>query len=209
MTIVFFGDSVTEGSFEIGKPIEPQQVYHKKLEDMWENSDITIINAGVGGNNSAMGYDRIDSDVIACNPDIVVVCFGLNDAPAGLDGLASYGESLQNIFDKLKGIKTIFMTPNMLNTYVHNGTNAEYLEFADKTARIQNEGVMDKYMQIAIEIANKNNIAVCDCYKEWKKLQNYGIDTTVLLSNYINHPTRAMHQLFADMLKAMLVNISK
>jgi len=204
MKIVFFGDSVTEGCFEIGNPCEPQEVYHKKLQNMWHDSDVEVINAGVGGDNTSMGYKRMDSDVMAHKPDVVVVCFGLNDAPNGLDELATYTDNLQKIFDKLKGIRTIFMTPNMLNTYVHNDTDQQYIEFANKTAQMQNDGVMDAYMQTAIEVAKKNNVEVCDCYSEWKKLKLYGIDTTLLLSNYINHPTRQMHQLFADMLFKLL-----
>ena len=38
---------------------------------------------------------------------------------------------------------------------------------------------------------------MCDCYADWKRMDAVGIDTTALLSNHINHPTRALHWLFA------------
>ena len=43
-------------------------------------------------------------------------------------------------------------------------------------------------------------VPVADCYSEWKKLYESGVHTTMLLANRINHPTREMHGLFADML---------
>ena len=42
-------------------------------------------------------------------------------------------------------------------------------------------------------------ITVCDVYSKWKKLAET-TDTTLLLANRINHPTREMHDLFADSL---------
>ena len=41
------------------------------------------------------------------------------------------------------------------------------------------------------------NVPVCDCYALWKQLEAGGVDTTELLSNKINHPTREMNRLFA------------
>lgn len=43
------------------------------------------------------------------------------------------------------------------------------------------------------------NVKVCDCYKEWKKLSETQ-DITYLLANRINHPTKEMHELFAESL---------
>ena len=53
-------------------------------------------------------------------------------------------------------------------------------------------------MNAAKDLAASMGIPVADCYSEWKKLYESGVDTTMLLANRINHPIRAMHQLFAD-----------
>ena len=42
-------------------------------------------------------------------------------------------------------------------------------------------------------------VKVCDCYKLWKKLSETQ-DITYLLANRINHPTKEMHELFAQSL---------
>ena len=91
------------------------------------------------------------------------------------------------------------MSPNMLNTYVAEDTAEQHIDYAKKTAQMQNEGRMDQYIYSAIELARKMDVVVCDCYSEWKKLAEQQ-DTTLLLANRINHPTKKMHGLFADML---------
>ena len=52
-------------------------------------------------------------------------------------------------------------------------------------------------MEAARKTAEENEIPVCDCYATWKDISKTQ-DTTMLLSNRVNHPTREMHELFAD-----------
>ena len=54
-------------------------------------------------------------------------------------------------------------------------------------------------MKAACDTARSMEIKVCDCYSEWKNMSRTQ-DTTMLLANYINHPRREMHELFAEML---------
>ena len=42
--------------------------------------------------------------------------------------------------------------------------------------------------------------AICDVYAKWKRMNALGINTTRLLANYINHPTRELHKVFAEVL---------
>ncbi|HIV19743.1 MAG TPA: SGNH/GDSL hydrolase family protein [Candidatus Merdivicinus intestinigallinarum] len=202
--IAFFGDSVTEGSFEIKAPAEPGSAYHALLGKRLP--DICTVNAGVGGDRAQNGLDRIQSDVLAHCPDLTVVCFGLNDIPAGKEGLHGYLQALEGIFTMLSPEKTIFMTPNMLNTYVHPQVDPDYRSFAGIAARCQLDGTADTYMEEAVKLAGAMGVTVCNCYQQWKKLWQYGIDTTELLANYINHPTRKMHGLFADALYPLVIS---
>ncbi|HEX2949579.1 MAG TPA: GDSL-type esterase/lipase family protein, partial [Armatimonadota bacterium] len=39
-----------------------------------------VLNAGVGGNNTRMLLERLDADVLAQHPDLVVLMVGTNDA---------------------------------------------------------------------------------------------------------------------------------
>ena len=201
ITIVAFGDSVTHGAV-VRDEINYETVYwnrlRKKILDVRNYVPVNVINAGIGGITATGSLERIDRQVLAHNPDLVIVCFGLNDVNGTLE---EYLSSLKIIFEKCTafGTDVIFMTPNMLNTYVVPETEPVHIEYAAVTAEYQNSGRMDLYISKAIELAKEMNITVCDCYGEWKKLSETQ-DTTMLLANFINHPIKEMHELFASML---------
>lgn len=205
ITIVAFGDSVTHGALGAGE-INYETVYwnrlRQKLNQVRNYVPVNVINAGIGGIDAKGSIDRMDKQVFAHNPDLVIVCFGLNDVNGTLE---DYLSSLGTIFERCreKDIETIFMTPNMLNTYVAEDTEKIYYEYAHKTAQMQNEGRMDAYMTAACELAGEMGVKVCDCYAKWKKLSETE-DTTMLLANRINHPKAEMHELFADSLFEVL-----
>ena len=211
-TYVFFGDSVTEGCFALYETSygfdtyrEPTLVYHALLKPMLEarGEAVNIVNAGISGDNSFRAQDRLDQDVLAHHPDTVVVCFGLNDA---LHPLERYDASLRAIFARLTPVcRVIFITPNMLNTYVHPKTLPGALKIARQTAELQNNGSFDRYMDTARKAAADCGVELCDWYADWKAQAAAGRDTTEDLINYINHPSPEKHRELADKLFPMLI----
>ncbi len=204
INIVAFGDSVTHGAVGAGE-IFYDTVYHERLKqkilEVRNYVPVNVINAGIGGIIAKDSLDRIDSQVLCHNPDLVIVCFGLNDVNRPLD---DYIDSLRTIFERCSAVcDVIFLTPNMLNTYSADDTEEKYKNYSYTTAEIQNSGKMDNYMENAVKLANEMNIPVCDCYAKWKELSKTE-DTTMLLANRINHPTREMHELFAQSLFEMI-----
>ena len=205
INIVAFGDSVTHGAVAAGE-MDFETVYwnrlRRKIEAVHSYMPVNVINAGIGGIDAYHSINRIDSQVLCHKPDLVIVCFGLNDVNGQLE---VYLSSLETIFNACKnyGCETIFLTPNMLNTYVADDVNPDFKEYAAKTAEMQNGGKMDTFIYSAIDLAKKMDIPVCDCYSKWKELSKTE-DTTMLLANRINHPTKEMHELFAQSLFEML-----
>jgi len=202
ITIVAFGDSVTHGYLASDEP-NYETVYwnrlRQKLNALHSYIPVNVINAGIGGDTAKNALSRLDSQVLKHEPDLVIVCFGLNDINNPLE---EYLSALRTIFDRCcaSGTEVIFMTPNMLNTYVSDDTAPQYLSYAAKTAAFQVEGGrMDQYMTQALALAKSMGVSVCDCYSKWKELSKTE-DITLLLANRINHPTAQMHELFADML---------
>lgn len=201
ITIVAFGDSVTHGVLTNGV-IDYETAYwnilKKKINNLRNYIPVNVICAGIGGVSAKTSVIRVDKQVVAHSPDLVIVCFGLNDVNGELD---VYLSSLKTIFEKCKncGADVIFMTPNMLNTYVADDTNPQEVEYAAITAEFQNSGKMDLFMESAVKLATDMDVEVCDCYSKWKEL-SITQDTTKLLINRINHPDRDGHKLFADML---------
>ena len=207
--IAFLGDSVTHGAFECiqgdsaGCVFDMDAVYHERLRRMllavnpW--LPVSIINAGVAGDNAIMGLARLERDVISHKPHICVVNFCLNDLSETVE---EYVAALREIFTRLIAaeIRPVLLTPSMLNTYVHPDTIPMYRDFAAVTAGWHQSGVMDGYVEAAKTLAAELGVAVADAYAKWKALEAEGMDVTENLANYINHPSRELHQLFADAL---------
>lgn len=201
ITIVAFGDSITHGAFGCDE-IDYEKVYwnilKKKINGIRNYVPVNVINAGIGGITAFLSLDRLERQVLLHTPDLVIVCFGLNDVNGEL---GEYLGALEQIFENCKksGADVIFMTPNMLNTYVAEDTLEELKAYAAITAEYQNSGKMDLYIRSAVKLAKEKQVTVCDCYAEWKKMAETQ-DITQLLVNRINHPTYEMHELFAEML---------
>jgi lysophospholipase L1-like esterase len=208
INIVIFGDSVSHGALR--DTIDYENVYwnvlKKKLNQFRDYMPVNMINASIGGTTAHSSLNRLESQALKHSPDLMIVCFGLNDVNGTLE---AYINALKVIFEKslAANSEVIFMTPNMLNTYVAEGTAEQHLDYAKITAQMQNEGKMDKYMQSAVALARDMGVSVCDCYQKWKEISKEQ-DITLLLANRINHPTREMHELFANALYAMIFDES-
>lgn len=205
INIVIFGDSVSHGA--VDGYIDYENVYwnvlKKKLNKLRDYIPVNMINASVGGTSAHGSLDRLESQALNHSPDLMIICFGLNDVNGTLD---VYLNSLRVIFEKslAANSEVIFMTPNMLNTYVADDTHENLRDYAAVTAEFQNNGKMDAFIYSAIELANSMGVLVCDCYSKWKELSKTK-DITLLLANRINHPTSEMHNLFADSLYEIII----
>lgn len=219
--IAFLGDSVTQGCFEIYRDGELLRTvfdspngYAEKtkqiLNMMYPETSVSMLNTGINGGTAKNAVLRLERDVLVHRPDLVVVCFGLNDANDEIEGQKEYIENLKTLFKKLKesGTEVIFMTPNMMNTYTDCSVTDEVaVNLAEMFAQKQLNGYFDSFIDEAKKLAEEENIPVCDCYAIWKQMYACGVDTTRLLSNRLNHPTRDMHWLFAwELVKTILKN---
>lgn len=209
VNIAFLGDSVTHGFFEDGV-VDFEAVYHAKLRRMLEKQStympVNIINAGIGGTTAPQALHRLERDVLCHHPELTVVCFGLNDVNGAV---VDYANALTAIFRTLtsSGTEVIFMTPNMLNTYVDEAnTTPALLDYARTTCAYQRSGKMDEMMHAARKSAAQCGVMLCDCYARWKAMADQGEDTTQLLANRLNHPTRPMHSLFAEELFKLIMH---
>ena len=200
ITIVAFGDSVTHGCTASGT-FNHETVYHNLVKkEILKKRDVipvNVINSGVGGDSATYALSRLERDVVDHHPDLVIVCFGLNDCGYPLE---DYVNSLDAIFARCNeiGAQTIFLTPNMLNTKPLSEGEEWLVKFSHDTANRQNSGHLDRYIEEAKKVAAKHGVAVADAYAKWKEMQANGVDTDKLLANGINHPVPELHKLFAD-----------
>lgn len=215
VTIAFLGDSVTQGCFEvfevgnggIDTVYEPENNYAAKvasiLRQLCPGAQLNVIAAGISGDSAPNGNSRLGRDVLPYKPDLTVVCYGLNDCGGGDAGIDRYTDALASIFQRLRDAdsEVIFMTPNSMNWNVSCHLTAEWAKnlAAAFAARMQ-DGTLDRYIAAAKATAERCGVPVVDCYAKWKAMEAAGVNTTELLANKLNHPTRDMHWLFAWML---------
>jgi lysophospholipase L1-like esterase len=112
-TIVAFGDSTTATRGDL-------VVYAHLLQEHFPR--VHVINAGVGGNSTVMARARFEQDVLAHDPAMVIIQFGINDSAIDVwQGdteprvpIAEYAANLRGFVQTLKqrGSAPILMTPN-------------------------------------------------------------------------------------------------
>lgn len=221
VTFAFLGDSVTQGCFEIYKKenghmetvFDKRHSYERYFFDilsvLYPTATVNIINAGISGDCAPRGLARLERDVLRHEPDLTVVCYGLNDCQINEQSVTAYTSALRSIFEKLREANSeiIFMTPNMMNTKISpHLTDPDFIKVAKLCAEKQNDGAFDLHIEAARALCLEMGIPVCDCYALWKQMHKSGVNVTELLSNKINHPTREMNKLFAyELVKTMLL----
>lgn len=209
INIVILGDSVSHGSVVTTNDYEAVywNLLRKKLNAVRDYMPVNMICASIGGTVAKDALPRLDKQVLKHEPDLVIVCFGLNDVNGPLE---DYVDALREIFTRCQaaGVDLIFLTPNMLNTSVVADTPKQWYDYAHKTAEMQLGGRMDAFMDAARALCAELNVSLCDCYAKWKKLAETE-DITMRLANRINHPTSEMHHLFADALFEMIMGEEK
>ena len=81
VNIVILGDSVSHGTVLDNNDYENVywNVLKKKMNAYRDYVPVNMINASVGGTMAKDALSRVDKQVLVHDPDLVIVCFGLND----------------------------------------------------------------------------------------------------------------------------------
>ena len=126
MKIVFFGDSITEAGRNFADPRDLGAGYVKiaagKLRLMYPEEEIVLLNRGVGGDRTAELLLRVEKDIVAEQPDIVVLQVGVNDvwcrfALGTIVSLEEFRENYETLVEKIggAGAKIICVLPFVLD----------------------------------------------------------------------------------------------
>jgi lysophospholipase L1-like esterase len=189
--VIFFGDSITLAGVQQGGYIVriDSMCHEEKKSDRYE-----FVGAGIGGNKVYDLYLRMETDVLANNPDIVFIYIGVNDvwhkATSGTGTDADRFEKFyQAIIDKLvaKNIKVILCTPAAIG---------EKTDFSNPQ-----DGDMNHYSNIIRKIATKNKLTLVDLRKfflEYNLKNNKENKDRGILTTDGVHLNSAGNQLVAD-----------
>lgn len=154
--IVFFGDSITEQGAAPGGYVALIRETMKR-----RGSATEIIGAGIGGNKVEQLQARIDADVIAKKPTMVVVYIGINDVwhwTIGIPGAKGstreqFESGLRAVIAKIQsaGATVVLCTPSVIGEK-KAGANPE-------------DAMLEEYSAISRRVARETGSILCDLRK--------------------------------------------
>lgn len=182
INLVFHGHSVPAGYFKtpVVNTLEsyPYLVL-KELKELYPLAVINIINTSIGGENSAEGAKRFESEVLIHKPDILFIDYALNDRSIGLEKAKEAWESM--ISKALKNnIKVILLTPT-----------------PDQRVNIlEPDNVLEKHTMQIKKMAEAFNVGLTDSYEIYHKIALSKMNIADYMSQ-VNHPNEKGHLLIA------------
>lgn len=181
--VVCFGDSVTGVYYHTGSRRAYTAMLGIALRRISGTENVETINAGVSGHTTINGLARIDRDVLAHQPDLVTVMFGLNDMTRV--PLEDYRVNLKTIIEKCReiGAEVVLATPN--NVITTSGRPTEKLI---------------TYCDVVREVGRELNAPVCDSYRQLEAARAQDAFGWRLLMSDAIHPNMDGHKRLAEQL---------
>lgn len=198
--ILFIGDSITDVKFNSENKInfDVKDIYATQLKKRLKlySKNIKVEIKGIASNRTYHVYDRLTSDCINHNPDIVIMLIGVNDAwenyvPEQYPPLLRPMEPhIREIYRRLKmelpATQILYLMPFMIDSV------EEKLPF---------HSVLGEYREILRNIAEENGALVVDLQDVFNEAQKT-IKPAELAIDGI-HPTELGHKLMADAIEKM------
>src|SRR6185503_2945497 len=158
-TIVFLGDSITEGG--VG-PKGYVTLIKNALNEKHKDLGIEVIGAGVSGNKVPDLQKRLDKDVLAKKPTIVVIYIGINDVwhgendPSRGTSKEKFEAGLKEIIGKIQaaGARVVLCTPTVIGE--------------KKAGANKLDAQLDDYAEISRKMAKQTKSPLCDLRKAFQ-----------------------------------------
>jgi isoamyl acetate esterase len=158
-TIVFLGDSITQGGVA---PKGYVTLIKTALAEKHKDLGIAVIGAGISGNKVPDLQRRLEKDVLAKKPTLVVIYIGINDVwhgerdPAKGTSKEKYEAGLKEIIGKITDTKArvVLCTPTVIGEK-KAGTNSL-------------DAKLDEYAEISRKVAKETGSQLCDLRKAFQ-----------------------------------------
>jgi len=163
--ILALGDSITEaagGSREWTTEPAVGPGWFARLTRAGQGGErhLEFVNRGVGGNRVPDLLARLDADVLAAEPTLVIVYIGINDVWHFRDGRGTpedeYGYGLREVVNRLlgSGLRVLLCTPTVIGEQLE-GTNAQ-------------DAMLTTYTQISRDVAAGAEVPLCDLHAAFR-----------------------------------------
>ena len=190
--IVAFGDSITGVYYHSGSRRAWPEMLRIALRRLHPEATVAVFNAGISGHTTDQGLERIRRDVLAREPHLVVVKFGMNDlaygdVDAGTDTARRrrFAANLDAIVEQCRGAgaEVILCTPNSV-----------YPEAAPQRPPAR----LGEFAGIAIERGKALGVPVVDVHGRWERIRREDPSRWRLLMSETIHPSMAGHKCIAQ-----------
>jgi lysophospholipase L1-like esterase len=178
VSIVAYGDSITAGyAVRRGFPT----FWKEMLVQKYTGVRIEIINSGVSGDTTMDGLARLDWAVLAYEPDLVTINFGINDCVFGLD----LEEFEANLVEMIRRIRS--------------GPASEILLLSSQPLETPpyDRLVLDYYQAIE-RVAKEMDVGFVDVYGAWMDRVKSGMPLSSLIIPGLDHPNEAGYRIIAE-----------
>jgi lysophospholipase L1-like esterase len=119
VVLAFLGGSITQGSLSS----KPTTCYAYLVYKWWKKTfphiSVTYINAGIGGTSSLFGVARVQEDVLAYNPDFIILDFTVND-----ENTDFFLETYESLVVRILSSKANPGVMALCNAYYEDGRSA-------------------------------------------------------------------------------------
>ena len=177
--VAAIGGSITAGGEHTR---DPKRRYVQQLAQWFEKMvpglKVRVVNAGIGASNSGYGALRVQRDVIAQQPDLVVVEYAVNDST----GMAKLDESYEGVLRQLLGSSTSRAVIELF--FMHKD---------GKSAQPEEEALGRHY---ALPM-----ISFCDAV--WPELQAGKLQWKRIYDDVV-HPNDAGHDIASELVRSFL-----
>ncbi len=120
ITLGYLGGSITQGSLSSTPDTCYAAMTTKWWREQYPDTTFTYVNGGIGGTTSQFGVARVDSDILAYEPDFVVIEFSVND-----DNSLFFRETYEGLVRKVYSSKTAPAVLLVHNIFYEDGRNAQ------------------------------------------------------------------------------------
>lgn len=120
ITLGYLGGSITQGSLSSTPDTCYAAMTTKWWREQYPNTEFTYVNGGIGGTTSQFGAARVDSDILADEPDFVVIEFSVND-----DNNLFFRETYEGLVRKVYSSKTAPAVLLVHNIFYEDGRNTQ------------------------------------------------------------------------------------
>lgn len=120
VTLAYLGGSITQGSLSSTPDTCYAAMVTKWWREQYPQTEFTYVNGGIGGTTSQFGVARVESDILAYEPDFVIIEFSVND-----DNNLFFRETYEGLVRKVYTSKTAPAVLLVHNIFYEDGRNAQ------------------------------------------------------------------------------------